>query len=55
MLRRKEMKQIIVLIAMILLGISIGGFVMDFSDSAKTISDSTSDKVEHLTTSEAFE
>ena len=49
------MKQIIVLIAMILLGISIGGFVMDFSESAGDITDSTSSKIKNLTTSGAFE
>ena len=48
------MKQIIVLISMILLGITIGGFVMDFSESAGTLSDATSDKIVHLTTSGAF-
>lgn len=48
------MKQIIVLISMILLGITIGGFVMDFSNSAGTISNATSDKVQRLTTSGAF-
>lgn len=49
------MKQIIVLIAMILLGISVGGFVMDFSDSAGDITDATSEKIDNLTTSGAFE
>lgn len=49
------MKQIIVLIAMILLGISIGGFVMDFSESAGDITNTTSEKIEDLTTSGAFE
>lgn len=48
------MKQIIVLIAMILLGITIGGFVSDFSGSAETISDSARGEVQQLTTLEAF-
>lgn len=34
----KRMKQIIVMISMILLGIVIAGFVSNFSDSASTIS-----------------
>lgn len=49
------MKQIIVLIAMILLGISVGGFVMDFSGSAGEIAGATNGKIENLTTSGAFE
>jgi hypothetical protein len=48
------MKQIIVLIAMILLGISVGGFIMDFSDSAETISENASDKIVHMTSSGAI-
>ena len=39
------MKQIIVMISMVLLGIVIAGFVMDFSDSAETISGNTNTKI----------
>lgn len=49
------MKQIIVMIAMILLGISIAGFVMDFSSSAERISDSAGDRILQLTSSGAVD
>lgn len=39
------MKQIIVMISMVLLGIVIAGFVMDFSGSAETISGDTNDRI----------
>jgi len=45
------MKQIIVMIAMIMLGIAIAGFVGDFKSSADSISDSTNDRVERFITS----
>ena len=48
------MKQIIVLVAMILLGITIAGFVTDFSGSAKTISENTNNKILHMTSSGAI-
>lgn len=47
--RRKEetgMKQIIVLIAMVLLGITLAGFVSQFGDSAKIISDRANSRIE---------
>jgi hypothetical protein len=43
------MKQIIVLIAMILLGISIAGFVNDFGQSAHDLSNSTNAKIDNVT------
>ena len=42
------MKQIIVLIAMIVLGIAIAGFVMNFETSAQTISTTASGAVTSL-------
>jgi flagellar basal body-associated protein FliL len=47
--RRVGMKQIIVLVAMVLLGIAIAGFVLDFSDSAETISGNANEKIVQLT------
>jgi uncharacterized membrane protein YwzB len=35
------MKQIIVMIAMIALGVAIAGFVMDFGDSAETLANAS--------------
>ena len=40
------MKQIIVLISMIVLGIAIAGFVNNFTDSAQTIADNAAAKIE---------
>jgi hypothetical protein len=48
------MKQIIVMIAMILLGITIAGFVGDFGDSAKCISENANKQVMHVTSSGAI-
>ena len=45
------MKQIIVMIAMILLGITIAGFVSNFSNSAKAISNNA---VSQITSSSAI-
>lgn len=45
------MKQIIVMIAMIMLGIVIAGFVADFGDSAKSISEHANDQVIRVTSS----
>ncbi|MBQ9931408.1 MAG: hypothetical protein IJO79_03570 [Firmicutes bacterium] len=42
------MKQIIVLVAMIVLGIAIAGFVMNFQTSAQTISSNASTAVTSL-------
>lgn len=47
------MKQIIVMISMILLGISIAGFVTDFSLSAEKISDNANDRILQMTSSGA--
>ncbi len=43
------MKQIIVMIAMILLGISIAGYVSSFNASAGAISDNAIDRIEAIT------
>jgi hypothetical protein len=40
------MKQIIVLVSMVLLGITIAGFVMDFSGSAEDISDNAKTSID---------
>lgn len=48
------MKQIIVMIAMILLGITIAGFVGDFSSSAERISDNANDKIVKITSSDGI-
>jgi hypothetical protein len=45
------MKQIIVMIAMIMLGITIAGFVGDFGDSAKSISENANKQVIRVTPS----
>ena len=52
--RRIEMKQIIVMIAMIMLGIAIAGFVDDFSGSAERISDHANEKIIEITSSGAL-
>ncbi len=44
------MKQIIVLIAMILLGISIAGFVTEFRGSAESLTDSTKEEIGRVIT-----
>ena len=46
------MKQIIVMIAMIMLGIAIAGFVGDFGDSAESISENANKQVLKVTSSE---
>lgn len=43
------MKQIIVMIAMVLLGITIAGFVNSFSDSAETISETANSRIIQVT------
>lgn len=43
--RRSTMKQLIVLIAMIILGIAIAGFIVDFQDKAKSIAETTNGKI----------
>ena len=43
------MKQIIVMISMILLGIAIAGFVGSFSNSAEHISENANDRVLTIT------
>lgn len=48
------MKQIIVLMAMILLGISIAGFVTEFRDSAESLADSTNQRINNITSAGAF-
>ncbi|MGI6752413.1 MAG: hypothetical protein ACOX4U_07420 [Anaerovoracaceae bacterium] len=40
------MKQLIVLIAMVILGVAIAGFIVDFKDNAKSIAEATNSKVE---------
>jgi hypothetical protein len=42
------MKQIIVMIAMIMLGIAIAGFVGDFKSSASSISEDAAEQVEDI-------
>ncbi len=41
------MKQVIVLVAMIALGITIAGFVMSFQSSAGTLVDAAKDKMQY--------
>lgn len=48
------MKQIIVMISMILLGITIAGFVTDFGSSAESISNSANAKIKSITTSDGI-
>lgn len=48
------MKQIIVMIAMVLLGVAIAGFVVEFKGSAQTISNKAKDEVLTVTTSGAI-
>jgi len=48
------MKQIIVMIAMVLLGITIAGFISDFSNSAERISDNANDRIVQVTSSGAI-
>ncbi len=50
---RNVMKQIIVMIAMVLLGIAIAGLVGDFSKSAEKISDNANDKIVQITSAGA--
>lgn len=49
------MKQLIVLIAMIILGIAIAGFVVDFQDKAKSIAETTNSKISMSVFGEAGE
>lgn len=51
---RNDMKQIIVMIAMVLLGITIAGLVGDFSESAERISDNANDRIIQVTSSGAI-
>ncbi len=44
------MKQIIVMVAMILLGIAIAGYVSNMSSSVKDISDHASNQIKTITT-----
>lgn len=46
------MKQIIVMIAMILLGITIAGFIGDFSNSAESISENANARILDITSEE---
>lgn len=46
------MKQLIVMMATIILGLGIGGIVMSFEDTAKEIGDSSMTKVEALISEE---
>ncbi len=46
------MKQIIVMIAMIMLGIAIAGFVGEFEGSARSISDDAKEQIVDITSSE---
>lgn len=39
------MKQIIVMVSMIILGIAIAGFVLGFEDSAKDLTDNATSKI----------
>lgn len=48
------MKQIIVMIAMVLLGITIAGLVGDFSTSAKRISGVANDRIVQVTSAGAI-
>ena len=48
------MKQIIVMIAMVLLGITLAGYISAFSGSAETISDNANNRIEHITSSGAI-
>ncbi|HVI39406.1 MAG TPA: hypothetical protein VM577_02005 [Anaerovoracaceae bacterium] len=48
------MKQIIVMISMILLGIVIAGFIGDFGNSAERISDNANDRILNITSSGAI-
>ncbi len=43
------MKQIIVMVSMVLLGIAIGGFVMDFSESAERVSENANSRIVQIT------
>lgn len=48
------MKQIIVMIAMVLLGITIAGLVGDFSDSAENIADGANNRIVQITSAGAI-
>lgn len=48
------MKQIIVMIAMVLLGITLAGFIFNFSDSAEGISDNANDLINQVTSAGAI-
>lgn len=49
------MKQIIVMVSMVLLGIAVAGFVMDFSGSAEEISNNAKASIEDVITSGAID
>ncbi|MBR0596826.1 hypothetical protein [Sinanaerobacter chloroacetimidivorans] len=48
------MKQIIVMIAMVILGIAIAGFVGEFRDSAETLSDNANQQIMRITSGGAL-
>jgi len=48
------MKQIIVMIAMVILGIAIAGFIGEFKSSAENISDNARSQIEGITSSGAL-
>jgi len=48
------MSHIVVMIAMVLLGITLAGFIFDFSESAEGISDNANDMVKQVTSSGAL-
>lgn len=48
------MKQIIVMIAMIILGISIAGYIGEFKDSAESISNNANNRILEITSDGAL-
>lgn len=46
------MKQLIVLISMILLGIGLAGFILSFNDTAKSMTDTTKDMLKEVMTTQ---
>ena len=48
------MKQIIVMIAMVLLGITLAGFIFNFSESAERISDNANVMINQVTSAGAI-
>lgn len=47
--RKDNMKQVIVMIAMVMLGLALAGLVGEFAKSAGTIADSSMDQIEEIT------